>query len=79
MILWMIQTEDVYSIIQKTGIYHCDFSKTWIPEFKDQYEWMAGEMKKRIGDKTLRKKAGSKMTEGMIMPYKKVIDRPVEK
>lgn len=28
MILWTIQPEEVYELIQRTGVYHCDYGKS---------------------------------------------------
>ena len=50
MILWTIQSEDVYRIIEKTGFYHCDFSKTAFSFSERQYRWLTDQMRKRIGE-----------------------------
>ncbi len=51
MILWTIQTENVYEQIQTNGVYRCDFEKSYIYQrCKEQYDWLAQEMKRRIGD-----------------------------
>ena len=49
MILWTIQPEEVYQSILYTGVYHCDFDKIDMKAWKPQYDWMAVQMKKRIG------------------------------
>ena len=51
MILWTIQTEEVYETIQKTGVYHCDSFRSFLKECKIQYDWLVCQMIKRIGDK----------------------------
>ena len=50
MILWTIQPIDVYELIQETGVYHCDFSKSVMSDWQEQYDWLVREMKDRIGD-----------------------------
>ena len=50
MILWTIQSEDVYRIIEKTGFYHCDFSKSAFSFSERQYRWLTDQMRKRIGE-----------------------------
>lgn len=48
MLLWSIQSEEVYEIIQKEGVYRC--GETYVdPDFKNAYDWLVGEMVKRIG------------------------------
>lgn len=49
MILWTIQSEEVYRIIEDTGVYHCDFSKSAFDFLDKQYRWLADQMKERIG------------------------------
>lgn len=46
---WTIQPVDVYDLIQKTGVYLCDFSKSRMSDWKEQYDWLVREMKDRIG------------------------------
>ena len=50
MILWTIQPEEVYKLIQKTGVYHCDFTKSIFSHCQEQYDWLVAEMKARIGE-----------------------------
>lgn len=50
MILWTIQSEDVYRIIEKTGFFHCDISKSAFSIFEKQYRWLSDQMRKRIGE-----------------------------
>lgn len=49
MILWTIQPEAVYEDILRSGFYHCDFNKSFLSEWKRQYDWLVEQMKKRIG------------------------------
>ena len=49
MILWTMQPIEVWDLIRETGVYRCDPTKNTMPEFTDQYEWLIGQMKKRIG------------------------------
>lgn len=46
--LWCFQPEDIYEMIIREGVYRCDDSYV-DPDFKKAYDWMAGEMVKRIG------------------------------
>ena len=50
MVLWTIQSEEVHDLIQSTGVYHCDFEKTIMSDCQEQYDWLAREMRNRIGD-----------------------------
>ncbi|MBP3818551.1 MAG: DUF3841 domain-containing protein [Butyrivibrio sp.] len=50
MILWTIQEEAVYNIIEKTGVYHCDYAKSAFDFCEKQYRWLSEQMKKRIGE-----------------------------
>ncbi len=50
MILWTIQNEKIYNILQETGIYHCDPEKLWIPELVPFYDWLAERMKEKVGE-----------------------------
>ncbi|MBQ6517223.1 MAG: DUF3841 domain-containing protein [Anaerolineaceae bacterium] len=48
MLLWSIQSEEVHEIIQEEGVYRC--GETYVdPDFKNAYDWLVGEMVKRIG------------------------------
>ncbi len=49
MILWTIQEECVYKQLLKTGKYHCDISMSPMQELRNEYDWLVGQMKKRIG------------------------------
>jgi len=63
MYLWSIQEEDVWQIIQETGIFCCDpyksnmlkpmedelIGKKLEPQFEAAYEWLAEQMEQRIG------------------------------
>lgn len=49
MILWTIQSEEVYRKLLDTGYYHCEFSRSHMQEWKRQYDWLVEQMKKRIG------------------------------
>ena len=50
MILWTLQSQEVYEQIQKIGVYHCDFTKSYMKDWQEQYDWLVREMRKRIGD-----------------------------
>ena len=50
MILWTIQPEEVYELIQRTGVYHCDYGKSGMDDWQEQYDWLVREMKERIGE-----------------------------
>lgn len=50
MILWTIQSKEVYELIEETGVYHCDFSKSAFTHCVKQYNWLAEQMKKRMGE-----------------------------
>lgn len=50
--LWTVQPEEVFDIIEKHGVFHCDSNKSelilkW--GFKDAYLWLSDQMEKRIG------------------------------
>lgn len=49
MILWTIQPEEVYRLLMDTGVYHCDFNKSKMQDWKMQYDWLAEQMSNRIG------------------------------
>lgn len=49
MILWTIQPEEVYQEIMEDGVYHCDFKRSVMYDWKEAYDWLVKEMKKRIG------------------------------
>ena len=53
MILWTIQEEEVYETIMQTGVYRCDFSKSYMQDWKLQYDWIVSQMIDRIGDKPI--------------------------
>ena len=50
MVLWTIQPVEVYELIQETGVYHCNFTKSMLNDCQEQYDWLAQEMKRRIGN-----------------------------
>lgn len=50
MILWTIQSEEVYRIIEEKGVYHCDISKSGFNSLEKQYRWLAEQMKEKIGE-----------------------------
>lgn len=50
MILWSTQPFEVYDQIQKTGVYHCDFEKSLLKDYRLQYDWLVQEMKNRLGE-----------------------------
>ncbi len=50
MVLWTIQSEEVYRIIEETGVYHCDLSKSDFSFSEKQYHWLSDQMRKRIGE-----------------------------
>ena len=49
MILWTIQSYDVLQQLTQDGVYHCDPSKISMPEYTDQYDWLAKRMREKIG------------------------------
>lgn len=53
MILWTIQEEEVYETIMQTGVYRCDFSKSYMQDWKLQYDWIVSQMIDRIGNKPI--------------------------
>jgi hypothetical protein len=51
MILWTIQTEDVYQKLLQDKIYYCDINKSILCEeesFRTAYGWMSNQMKIKI-------------------------------
>ena len=50
MVLWTIQSIDVYEQIQDYGVYHCDFEKSAFNDWSEQFDWLAQEMRARIGN-----------------------------
>ena len=50
MILWTIQPIEVYELIQRTGVYHCDYEKSDMEYWQEQYNWLVQEMKERVGE-----------------------------
>ena len=50
MILWTIQSEEVYRIIEDTGVYRCDFSKSGFSFLEKHYRCLSGQMRKKIGE-----------------------------
>jgi len=57
MILWTIQTLEVYDLIQKQGYYFCDpnheSSCIKTMQFEKQYDWLVEKMKEKIGQPPL--------------------------
>ena len=49
MVLWTIQPEELYRRILETGVYICDPQQCSMPEFSEMYDWLAEQMKARIG------------------------------
>ena len=51
MVLWTIQPVGIWNTIQDTGVYRCDPIKSLMTDlqFQEKYEWLIGQMKKRIG------------------------------
>ena len=50
--LWTVQPEEVYELIQSTGVYRCDGAKCVMIEALETdvpYRWMAAQMARRIG------------------------------
>ena len=50
MILWTIQSLEVYNLIQNTGVYHSIIDKSNFNCLQGYYAWLTDEMKKKIGD-----------------------------
>ena len=50
MTLWTIQPERIYCFILKTGQYTCDPGQVVMSEFTKMYDWLALQMKERIGE-----------------------------
>lgn len=49
MILWTIQPEAVFNLIQQKGVYRCDLTKSGMEDYAEpQYNWLVAQMKKRI-------------------------------
>jgi hypothetical protein len=51
--LWTIQPAFLYGQIKQTGFYHCDANNPEVAlehYFDDAYDWLAEQMKKRIGN-----------------------------
>ena len=50
MILWTIQPEEIFDLIQTSGVYRCNEEIAGIKDFcPEQYDWLADQMRKRIG------------------------------
>ena len=49
MILWTIQPEEIFELINRTGVYRCDGRKKNMRYYREQYLWLADQMRKRIG------------------------------
>lgn len=50
MILWTIQTEELYHSILETGQYACDPNQIDMTEFTEMYDWLVLQMRERIGE-----------------------------
>ncbi len=50
MILWTIQSQEVYRIIEETGVYHCNPSKSMFSFLEKQYSWLSEQMRRRVGE-----------------------------
>lgn len=50
MILWTIKPMAVYEEIQTTGVYHCDFRKSFMRDWQEEYDWLIGQMRSRLGE-----------------------------
>lgn len=48
--LWTIQTIEFYNALLKNGVVYCDRESWLCQEYRDMYDWMANEMRKRIGN-----------------------------
>ena len=48
--LWTIQTTEFYDTLKKNGVVYCDRESWLCQEYRDMYDWMANEMRKRIGN-----------------------------
>ena len=48
--LWTIQTIEFYDALRKNGVVHCDRESWLCREYREMYDWMADEMRKRIGN-----------------------------
>lgn len=53
MTLWTIQPEEVYKNIMEKGVYRCDYNKSGMKYWQQQYDWLVLQMMKRIGEKPL--------------------------
>lgn len=50
MILWTIQSMQVYEEIMRKSYYHCDFRLSLMNEYDVPYDWLVKQMNKRIGE-----------------------------
>ena len=48
MILWTIQPEEIWDLLQREGMYRCDPAQI-DPDFVDAYDWLVKRMKEKIG------------------------------
>ena len=48
--LWTVQSVDFYYALQKNGVVYCDRESWFCQEYRPMYDWMAIEMRKRIGN-----------------------------
>ena len=50
MILWTIQHKEAYEEMLRTGVLRANPTHIFEEFFRDSYDWMAEQMKKRIGN-----------------------------
>lgn len=48
--VYTIQTIDFYNELLKNGVVYCNRESEWCKDCKIQYDWMAEQMRKRIGE-----------------------------
>ncbi len=57
MVLWTIQSKEVYERLQNDGIYTCDENKSSLLEYKEfqkAYEWLTKKMEQKIGHSNVK-------------------------
>ena len=48
--IWTTQTVSFWDQLNQQGVVHCDAKRSWgADEMKEAYDWMAGQMTRRIG------------------------------
>ncbi|MBQ7154699.1 MAG: hypothetical protein IJR85_03970 [Synergistaceae bacterium] len=55
MILWTIQPEEIFELIERTGVYRCDGRKMGMRDYRERYSWLADNMLLRIRKVTMFK------------------------